>query len=275
MKFIPGWLGRMVPLLPRPCGRGRNGPSSCRPWVASVPAWRFSPVARPTPRSIRCIGPRSECCRQNGCDIFIPPGQGCCGAIHFRQGDGLGARRLADANLLAFELDRYDAIVVNHAGCGSMLKNYGLHWKDGLQPHREKFAAKVKDVHELLDELGFLPPGGRINATVAYHDACRLGHAQGITAAPRRLLSKIPGLDLRQLPESDICCGSAGTYNLYEAEMADRLGCRKIQNILGTGASIVLAADAGCLLQIAREIRRYDHPLKVMHTMELLDWSYQ
>jgi len=101
--------------------------------------------------------------QQNGCDIFIPPEQGCCGAIHYHAGDSRGARRMADANLVAFELDRYDAIVVNHGGCGAMMKEYGLHWRDGLQPHREKFAAKVKDVHELLDELGLVPPSGRID----------------------------------------------------------------------------------------------------------------
>ena len=107
--------------------------------------------------------------------------------------------------------DRYDAIVVNHAGCGAMMKEYGLHWQDGLQPHREKFAEKVIDVHQLLDELGIVPPSGRIEAVVTYHDPCHLRHAQGIIDAPRNLLRKIPGLELRELPESEMCCGSAGT----------------------------------------------------------------
>jgi glycolate oxidase iron-sulfur subunit len=213
--------------------------------------------------------------QQNGCDVFVPPGQACCGAIHIHNGDSLGARRLADANLVAFDLDRYDAIVVNHAGCGAMMKEYGLHWQDGLQPHREKFAAKVKDINEFLDELGMVPPTGRIDAVATYHDACHLTHAQGITAAPRRLLSLIPGLELRDLPESDICCGSAGTYNLNEAEMSDRLAQRKIENILSTGARIVLASNAGCLLQIQREVRQRKRPLFVMHPMDLLDLSYE
>ncbi len=182
---------------------------------------------------------------------------------------------MADANLIAFELDRYDAIVVNQAGCGAMLKQYGSHWQDGLQPHREKFAAKVKDVHELLDDLGLVPPSGRIDAVATYHDACHLAHAQGIIDAPRRLLAKIPGLELRELTESDICCGMAGAYGLQEAAMADRLGCRKIQNILSTGASIVLAADPGCLLHIQHQVREHNHPVKVLHTMELLDMSYR
>ena len=172
--------------------------------------------------------------QQNGCDVFVPPEQGCCGAISLQAGDSRGARRLADANLMAFELDRYDAIVVNHAGCGAMMKEYGLHWRDGLQPHREKFAAKVKDVDEFIDSLGMIPPTGRIETVATYHDACRLAHAQGIAAAPRRLLSRIPGLELRELPESGVCCGSAGTYGLNEAEMSDRLARRKIENILST-----------------------------------------
>ncbi|KKK52664.1 hypothetical protein LCGC14_3102640, partial [marine sediment metagenome] len=213
--------------------------------------------------------------QQNGCDVFVPPDQGCCGAIHLHAGDSRGARAMADANLVAFELDRYDAIVVNHAGCGAMLKEYGHHWRDGLQPHREKFAAKVLDVHEFLDRLGPIPPSGRIEATVTYHDACHLGHAQAVTEAPRRLLAKIPELQIRQLPETDLCCGSAGTYNLFEGPMADRLGCRKMNNILSTGAEIVLAANAGCLLQIGREVRQNGHPLRVMHPMDLLDLSYR
>ena len=156
-----------------------------------------------------------------------------------------------------------------------MMKEYGLHWHDGLQPHREKFAAKVKDINEFLDELGLIAPEGRIEATATYHDACHLGHAQGIMAAPRRLLAKIPGLELRDLPESGICCGSAGTYNLREADMSDRLSQRKIENIISTGAEIVLASNAGCLLQIQREVRQRNLPIRVMHPMELLDLSYR
>jgi glycolate oxidase iron-sulfur subunit len=156
-----------------------------------------------------------------------------------------------------------------------MMKEYGLHWQDGLQPHRAKFASKVKDINEFLDELGLVPPENSIKAVATYHDACHLGHAQGIMAAPRRLLAKIPGLELRDLPESGICCGSAGVYNLNEAEMSDRLSTRKIENILRTGAEIVLASNAGCLLQIQREVRQRKLPLKVMHPMELLDMSYR
>ena len=202
LKLVPGRLGRMLPLLPPPRAAGPKLPRFCRPWAASAPGWRSSSAAWPTPCSAPRIGPPLRVLQQNGCDVFVPPGQGCCGAIHFHAGDSRGGPRLADANLIAFELDRYDAIVVNHGGCGAMLKEYGLHWQDGLQPHRARFAAKVKDVHEFLDALGVVPPGGRIEAVATYHDACHLAHAQGIAAAPRRLLAKIPGLELRELPET-------------------------------------------------------------------------
>lgn len=275
LRLIPGRPGRMVRLLPPPVKSGPKLP-------------RFLPaVGRRRARVAFFVGCVADAMfrhvhwatlrvlQRNGCDVFIPEGQGCCGAIHLHAGNSRRARVMADANLVAFELDRYDAIVVNHAGCGAMMKDYGHHWKDGLQPHRAKFAEKVRDVHELLDALGVVPPGGRIEATATYHDACHLGHAQAITTAPRRLLGKIPGLDLRELPETELCCGSAGTYNLNEAEMADRLSRRKLENILGTGARLVLAANAGCLLQIGSELRQAGHPLSVMHPMELLDLSYR
>ena len=275
LRIIPGRLGRMVSLLPPPVRQGPKLPKFL-PAIGrkrARVAFFTGCVADALFRQVHWATLRVL--QHNGCDIFVPLEQACCGAIHFHSGDGRGARQLADANLVAFELDRYDAIIVNHAGCGAMLKQYGLHWKDGLQPHREKFAAKVKDVHEFLDDLGLVPPSGRIPAVATYHDTCHLAHAQGITAAPRRILAKIPGLQLRDLPESDICCGSAGAYNLEHADMSDRLARRKLENILATGASIVLAANAGCLLQIQRELAGNHRPLKILHTMELLDLSYR
>lgn len=275
LKLTPGRLGRMMPLLPPPLRPGHKLPgflpaegrtrARVALFVGCIADVMYRHVHWATIRVLQ----------RNGCDVFVPPEQGCCGAIHLHAGDGRGARRLADANLVAFELDRYDAIVVNHAGCGAMTKEYGEHWQDGLQPHRERFAAKVMDVHELLDDLGPVPPDGRIEAVAAYHDACHLGHAQEITAAPRRLLAMVPGLELRELPETEICCGSAGTYNLLQPQMSDRLGCRKMQGILETGAQVVLAANAGCLLQIGRQLRQGGHSISVKHPMELLDLSYR
>lgn len=213
--------------------------------------------------------------QQNGCDVVVPRGQVCCGAIHFHAGSSEPARALADANVAAFDVGGVDAVVVNVAGCGSMLKDYGHHWHDADQPKRAALAAKMKDVNEFLDDLGLTPPEGRLEMTATYHDACHLAHAQKVREAPRRLLAQIPGLKLIDLPESELCCGAAGTYNLTEPEMAGRLGRRKLQNIERTGANTVVTANAGCLLQIAREARQAGYPLTVVHPMELLDRSYR
>ncbi len=213
--------------------------------------------------------------QQNGCDILIPDGQGCCGAIHYHAGSRAGARSAADANVAAFDLADIDAVIVNHAGCGAMLKEYGLHWRDEKQADRQRFAEKVRDVNEFLDQLGLIPPQGPIEVAATYHDACHLAHGQGVTSAPRRLLQSIPKLELRDLAETEICCGSAGTYNLNQPQMADRLIRRKLENIVRTGARIVVASNAGCLLQIGREVRRQRLPLAVVHPMDMLDLSYR
>lgn len=275
LRLVPGRLGRMVRLVP-PLG----------PRTASLP--EFLPaVGRRRARIAFFVGCVADAMlrhihwatlrvlQQNGCDVLIPTGQGCCGAIHYHAGDSEGARRLADQNVQAFDLEQIDAVVVNHAGCGAMMKEYALHWHDQGQSARRRLAEKVVDVNEFLDRLGLVPPLGRIDLVAAYHDACHLAHAQGITDPPRRLLSAIAGLQMRPLPESGICCGSAGTYNLTEPEMADRLVQRKVDNVVRTGAQVVLASNAGCLLQIQAEIRRRRLPLVAMHPMELLDLSYR
>ena len=213
--------------------------------------------------------------QENGCEVVVPPGQGCCGAIHLHAGSSEPARDFADANVAAFDASSVDAVIVNVAGCGSMLKDYGHHWHDDRQESRRQFAGKVKDVSEFLDELGLVDPPGEIDITATYHDACHLAHAQGVSEPPRNLLRRIPGLKLKELPESLLCCGAAGTYNLTEPEMADRLGRRKLENIRSTGARVVVTANAGCLLQIVREARLAGEPLKVVHPVDLLDLSYR
>jgi glycolate oxidase iron-sulfur subunit len=191
---------------------------------------------------------------------------------------------MADKNAAAFDPAGVDAIIVNVAGCGSMLKDYGHHWHGERQGEqevqdeqaaREQFAAKVRDCSEFLDQLGLIPPVGEIRLTATYHDACHLVHAQRVREQPRNLLKKIPGLKLVELAESDLCCGAAGTYNLTEPEMAERLGKRKLENIRATGARLVITANAGCLLQIGREARMQGEALKIMHPMEVLDLSYR
>ncbi|MEX2559512.1 MAG: (Fe-S)-binding protein, partial [Pirellulales bacterium] len=212
---------------------------------------------------------------QNGCDVLVPRNQVCCGAIHFHAGAAEPARELADANLAALEADKVDAVIVNVAGCGAMLKDYGHHWHDEQQDDRRRLAGKIQDVSEFLDQLGLVPPEGRIELKATYHDACHLGHAQKIREAPRRLLAQIPGLELVDLPESELCCGAAGTYNLTEPEMAGRLSRRKLENIARTGAQAVLTGNAGCLLQIGREARQQGLPIWVAHPVDLLDMSYR
>ncbi len=210
----------------------------------------------------------------NGCEVVVPDHQVCCGAIHYHGGRQEPAKELADQNLKAFPWNEVDAIIVNVAGCGSMLKDYGHHWHDEQQPLREQFASKVRDVHEFLDALGPVTPTHAVPGRVTYHDACHLVHAQKVREAPRRLLKMIPGLELVELVESELCCGAAGTYNLTEPEMAQRLARRKLQNILHTGAKTVVTANAGCLLQIAREARAQSQPLAIVHPMDLLDRAY-
>ncbi len=213
--------------------------------------------------------------QQNGCEVLVPQHQACCGAIHFHAGSSEPAQEFADANVAAFNEDDVDAVIVNVAGCGAMLKDYGHHWHDVRQPMREAFAHKVRDVNQFLDELGLLPPPGEMPLVATYHDACHLGHAQKVREAPRRLLASIPGLQLRDLPESELCCGAAGTYNLTEPEMAARLSRRKLDNILSTGAACLITANAGCQLQIAREARSRGEKLWVVHPIDLLDMSYR
>jgi glycolate oxidase iron-sulfur subunit len=212
--------------------------------------------------------------QQNGCEVRVPRLQACCGAIHFHAGSEAPARELADANVAAFDIDKVDAVIVNVAGCGSMLKDYGHHWADSNAAKRSAFAERVRDVNEFLDDLGLVSPKHAVPLKATYHDACHLAHAQKVVDPPRRLLAQIPGLELRPLAESDLCCGAAGTYNLTEPEMAGRLSRRKLANIQETGASVVVTANAGCILQIAREARQHGEKLRVVHPMELLDQSY-
>jgi glycolate oxidase iron-sulfur subunit len=213
--------------------------------------------------------------QENGCDVLVPQSQACCGAIHYHAGSSEPARELADQNIAAFKADEVDAIILNVAGCGSMLKDYGHHWHDGSQRQREAFARKVRDVSEFLDELGLVRPTGEIRLTATYHDACHLAHAQKVREQPRHILSQIPGLQLIDLPESELCCGAAGTYNLTEPEMADRLGRRKLANIRRTGASAVITSNVGCLMQIMREARMQGSGIRVLHPMDILDKSYR
>ena len=210
----------------------------------------------------------------NGCDVFIPRAQVCCGALHYHTAAEGTARDLAAANLAAFPAD-LDAIINNAAGCGAMLKDYAHLMHD--HPKRvaaEAFNAKVKDVHEFLYDLGAIKPTHPLNLRATYHDACHLRHAQQIHKAPRALLDLIPGLEMVPLPESELCCGAAGSYNLTQPDMAEKLGDRKIANIQATGAQAVFMGNVGCLMQVMRHLKKDLPEVWAAHPIDALYASY-
>ena len=274
-KWLPKRLGRMVTLLPK-----LAPPSPPLPNVLPAKGKRRARVAL----FRGCVSDAvfretnwatARVLQENGCEVLVPEGQGCCGAIHFHSGSSDPAKQMADQNVQAIPFREVDAVIVNVAGCGAMLKDYGHHWQDSNTSEREAFTKKLKDVSQFLDELGLVPPKGEVRAKATYHDACHLGHAQKVREQPRRLLKAIPGLELIDLPETELCCGAAGSYNLMQPEMADRLAKRKLENIRKTGASVVITSNVGCLMQIIREARLQGEPITVRHPVDLLDLSYQ
>lgn len=215
---------------------------------------------------------------RNGISTIVPADQGCCGAIATHAGDPVTARALAKRNIAAFEHSGAAYYVVNAAGCGSALKEYGeLLRDDGAWSTRaHAFSARVRDVLELLDELGLsAPPPPAAERVVTYQDACHLAHAQRISDAPRRLIARVPGAVLREMPESAVCCGSAGIYNLTQPEMAARLGVRKARNAAATGAPAILTANPGCALQLQMHLRAIGSDARVAHVIEFLDEAYE
>ncbi len=212
-----------------------------------------------------------------GVTVVVPREQGCCGAITIHAGEMPRGRELAKRNIAAFEASGADVYVVNAAGCGSALKEYGhlFHEDPAWHARAVAFSARVRDVLEYVDEIG-LPVGalGPVRAVVTYQDACHLAHAQRITAAPRRLLASIPGLEVREMEESSLCCGSAGIYNVQQPGMAQRLQQRKTERILAVGPEIVATANPGCALQMRNGLDRAGAPgIRVRHVVELLDES--
>ncbi len=211
-----------------------------------------------------------------GIEVVIPAEQGCCGALMAHNGEAAAARHLAGRNLHVFP-DDVDAVVTNAAGCGSGMREYG-HWFAGRpeEAAARALAARVMDVTVYLAALDLpeLPPLPQ-PLRLAYHDACHLAHAQGVTAPPRQLLRLIPNLTLLDVPEGELCCGSAGTYNLEQPDLAGRLGRRKAENLLRTGAQAIAAGNIGCLVQIDTHLRRLGKPLPIYHTLEVLHMALE
>jgi Fe-S oxidoreductase len=215
-----------------------------------------------------------------GCDVIIPRGQGCCGALSLHSGREAEAAAFARRTIATFEQAGVDAIVVNSAGCGSAMKEYerllartGRDEPSGWTERAAELSAKVRDLAEFLVEIGPVARRHPLPVTAAYHDACHLAHAQRITRQPRELLRAIPDLNLVELPDAGTCCGSAGVYNLLQPEAASELGARKAESVLAAGAPLLISANPGCSLQIASALADRGEHIEVAHTAEILDMS--
>jgi glycolate dehydrogenase iron-sulfur subunit len=210
-----------------------------------------------------------------GCEVVIPQEQGCCGALMVHAGVEEQALAFARRTIDAFEQAGVEAVVINAAGCGSSMKEYGYLLRDDPKyaERAKAFSAKCKDISEILCELPSQAKRNPVNLRIAYHDACHLQHAQRVRKQPRDLLKAIPGLEVLEIPESALCCGSAGIYNVIEPGPAEQLGDRKVRNVLSTGAQMVISSNPGCLLQLRNGLERARRPLPTRHIVELLDAS--
>lgn len=275
LKLLPTTLRRMEAMLPDLSGSSKRLPDVLPPigpkrarvalFLGCVADAMYPQTTAATARVLQ----------HNGCEVVIPRGQSCCGAIHYHSAAEAAAFGMARQNMDAIDPDQFDAIIINAAGCGAMFKDYPKILPPEERERARRFTAKVKDVAEFLIELGPIQPTRPVNLKATYHDACHLCHAQQIRDQPRELLNMIPGLDLVPLEESELCCGAAGTYNLTHPEMSERLGHRKMDHIEATGASAVAMGNVGCILQIARKVKDRGSPIEVVHTVELLDRAYE
>lgn len=276
-KLLPRRLAAMEALLPEVPGRV----------FSKLPA-----VVRAETTARRRVGMLSGCVQRvffprvnaatarvlaaEGCEVVIPRDQPCCGALMVHSGLEAEAAALAKQMIAAFEAAEVETIVINSAGCGSTMKEYGFLLRDDpiWAERAAAFAAKCKDISEILCELEPRARRHALKARVAYHDACHLQHAQGVQEQPRRLLAGIPELEVAEIPEATLCCGSAGIYNLLQPETASQLGSRKVDNLLSTGAEAVISANPGCLLQLMNGLRaRGLKTMPALHLVELLDAS--
>ncbi len=214
---------------------------------------------------------------RNGFDVIFPPSQGCCGALAVHSGDSDTGRAMARANIEGFGSPEFDAVIVNAAGCGAAMKEYDFLLRDdpAFAARAKNFVAKVKDATEFLADAGLTTSPNRLRLRATYQDACHLAHAQRITSQPRDLLRAIPGLDLVEMAESDLCCGSAGIYNLLQPEMATSLRERKIDHALETSTDVIVSANPGCILQLRAGLRARRIDLPVEHIMTILDRAYE
>jgi len=210
--------------------------------------------------------------RRNGCEVTISAGQTCCGALHVHAGRRDEARGLARKNVAAVDPAAFDAIITNAAGCGSTLKEY-----DELlagDARAAAFQSKVRDVTEFLASIELKPPSHPVEAFVTVQDSCHLAHGQKIRNAPRQLLRAIPGLTLREMPLADLCCGSAGIYNVLHTDLSMKILEKKMANVETADAQIIATANPGCMLQLAAGVKKWGNGERVVHVVELLDEAY-
>lgn len=214
--------------------------------------------------------------QRNGCEVVVPVGQTCCGALHVHAGIRDEARKLARRNIDAVLSGEFDAVISNSSGCGSNLKEY-----DELLEHDSEYAQKarqfkslVRDVNEFLASIELNREMRPVAATVTYQDSCHLCHGQKIRSAPRKLLSAIPGLTFREMPLSDVCCGSAGIYNVLHTDLSLGILEKKMTNVNRSGASVIATANPGCMLQLEAGVTRWGSGQRVVHVVELLDEAY-
>ncbi len=283
----------VAPAAPRGAGRGGGVIARFRQEKVLSSAPRRLPARVPAKGERRAVvGMLTGCVQQvlfpqvnaatarvlsaEGCDVIVPGGQGCCGALSLHGGRRAEAADFARTTIAAFERAGVDAVIVNAAGCGSAMKEYGhlLAGDPDWADRAAAFSATVRDFSEFLVELGPVAARSELPVRAAYHDACHLGHAQRITAQPRALLRGVPGLMLAEIADAGTCCGSAGIYNLVQPEAAAELGERKARAVAATGADLLVSANPGCSLQIAQAlVAAGDRPMPVAHIAEVLDAS--
>jgi glycolate oxidase iron-sulfur subunit len=215
--------------------------------------------------------------QRNGCDVVIPRTQACCGSLNVHNGETQAAKAMARRNIDAFLATGVDAVIVNAAGCGAAMKEYGHLLRDdpAYATKAEQFGKLVKDASEFLAEIGLVVPPGPVDLVVTYQDPCHLAHGQRVRTQPRKLLASIPRLQVVEMSGSDRCCGSAGIYNVTHPEMSQELLAEKMEAIRQTEATAVVAPNPGCMLQLQFGARRFGTSLKVFHLMDLLDQAYK
>ncbi len=274
--LVPGVFRAMIALAPK-----HLPPAMKLPRVTAAKGARRARVALLAGCAQQVLDPdinaaTIDVLARNGVEVVVPPSQGCCGGLAWHTGDLPSARTFARRNLEAFP-DDVDAIVTNAAGCGSTMHEYPLVLKGTPDEARaEVFCRRVIDVSVFLARLGLreTPVGWAGGRIVAYHDACHLANAQNVRVEPRELLRAIPGIELRELPQAHLCCGSAGTYNLDQPGIAASLGEEKARAIIGTGAAVVATGNIGCLTQIGVHLGRLGSTVRVQHTMQVLRDAY-